>query len=194
MQSGSPPDGGVGARADERQTLYSVAAPRSLGVIGFYLVLILGLIYASYAQAYSSVPYITELLVVVLLLFLARYASTRYSLDAETLSAWRLFGSRRVRLEEVRKIEFANLRDLGPVGILGGWGWRGRMWSPLVGRFDSIHTASAGLLVTAGPVPLFISPPDPAAFARELSRRVRSYNETLEVDVGTMAPLRPPRF
>jgi hypothetical protein len=181
------------SRADERRTRYVVWAPKSPGVIGFYLALVLGLAYATYAHSFSSQPYVTEFLVAVLLIFLVRYASTRYTLGAETLSAWRAFGSRKVPLEEIRKIEFANLRDLGPVSVLGGWGWRGRMWSPIVGRFDSIHTASPGLLVSAGAVPLFISPPDPEAFARELSRRVRSYNDAVEFIVPS-APRPPPRY
>ena len=49
---------------------------------------------------------------------------------------------------------------------------------------DAIYTDSRGLLVTGGSVPLFLSPHDPTAFARELSRRVRSYTGPLEVDVG----------
>ncbi len=117
---------------------------------------------------------------------LGRYLSTSYRVDDTSLSAWRLLGGRRVRLDEVRKIEYASLRDLAPTGgLLGSWGWRGRMWSPVVGRFDSIYTdASRGLLVSAGDVPLYISPRDPDAFARELSRRVRSYSGRLAVDVG----------
>ena len=64
------------------------------------------------------------------------------------------------------------------------------MWSPVIGRFDSIHTdAVRGVLVTAGEYPLYVSPRDPAAFARELSRRVRSYSGRLAVDVGD--PLAP---
>ncbi len=117
---------------------------------------------------------------------LGRYLSTSYRVDDTSLSAWRVLGGRRVRLDEVRKIEYASLRDLAPTGgLLGSWGWRGRMWSPVVGRFDSIYTdASRGLLVSAGDVPLYISPRDPEAFARELSRRVRSYSGRLAVDVG----------
>ncbi|MFI5418327.1 MAG: hypothetical protein ACHQ2Y_05470 [Candidatus Lutacidiplasmatales archaeon] len=173
---------------------WSAPAAVPVLVIGFYAVLILVLAYATTRPAASSFPYITELLAVILLLFLARMLSTRYTLDADQLHAWRLFGSRRVRLEEVRKIEFANLRDLGPISFIGSWGWRGRMWSTVVGSFDSIHTVSRGLLITAGAVPLFISPADPVAFARELSRRVRSYTGPLEVDVGAQRPANPSVF
>jgi len=103
-------------------------------------------------------------------------------MDAETLSARRLFGSRRVRLEEVRRIELANLRDLGPIGVIGTWGWRGRVWSPVIGTFDCIHTVSPGVLVSVGAVPMFLSPTDPKGFARELSRRARSWGVELEPD------------
>ena len=122
----------------------------------------------------------------LLVLFLARYVSTSYSLDDTHLSARRIFGGRRVRLADIRKIEFSSMRDLGPTGgMFGSWGWRGRMWSPQLGRFDAIYTdASHGVLVTVGEVPLFITPRDPTEFARELSRRVRSYSGRLLVDVG----------
>jgi PH (Pleckstrin Homology) domain-containing protein len=122
----------------------------------------------------------------LLVLFLARYVSTTYSLNDTFLSAWRIFGGRRVRLSEIRKIEFSNMRELGPTGgVFGSWGWRGRMWSPQLGRFDAIYTdATHGILVTVGEVPLFITPNDPTEFARELSRRVRSYTGRLLVDVG----------
>ncbi|MGI0128848.1 MAG: hypothetical protein ACREEC_01610, partial [Thermoplasmata archaeon] len=66
-----------------------------------------------------------------------------------------------------------------------------RMWSPVVGSFDSIHTRSSGVMVFAGDVPLFVSPRDPAAFALELSRRVRSYNPEVELGPGVPAGVRP---
>jgi energy-coupling factor transporter transmembrane protein EcfT len=130
--------------------------------------------------------WVPVLLVAVTFLFLARYLSTTYSMNDSFLRAARILGGRRVRLEEVRKIEYANLRDLGSTGgMLGGWGWRGRMWSPLVGHFDAIFTdPSQGLLVSADGAPLYITPVDRVAFARELSRRVRSYTGPLEADVG----------
>lgn len=63
------------------------------------------------------------------------------------------------------------------------------MWSPTIGQFDAIYTDPAkGLLVTAGEVPLYLSPRDPDEFARELSRRVRSYTGPLQVDVGYPTP------
>jgi hypothetical protein len=117
---------------------------------------------------------------------LVRYLSTTYSIDGVYLHAWRLLGGVRVRLDRVRRIEYVSLRDLSPTGgIFGSWGWRGRMWSPLIGRFDAIYTDGArGILVTAGEFPLYFSPHNPDAFARELSRRVRSYTGRLAVDVG----------
>ena len=122
----------------------------------------------------------------LLTIFLLRYVSTTYSLNDTHLSAWRIFGGRRVPLAEIRKIQYSSMRDLGPTGgIFGSWGWRGRMWSPQIGRFDAIYTdASKGLLVTVGEVPMYITPVDLTEFARELSRRVRSYSGRLVADVG----------
>ncbi len=162
----------------DEQGRYVVYGPRSVAVIGLYLVLVGLLVYLNTGTAYAY-PGVPLLLAAILLVYLARYLTTRYVLDAETLSALRLFGSRRVRLEEVRNIEFANLRDLGPIGLFGTWGWRSRVFSPVLGPFDAIHTDSRGLLVTVGRVPLFVSPRDPPGFARELSRRARSWGVEL---------------
>lgn len=132
---------------------------------------------------YWWAPWFLAALIVVML---ARYLSTTYRIDDVELRARRLMGGRRIRLADVRQIEYTSLRDLSPGGtFVGGWGWRGRMWSPRIGRFDTVHTDAAfGLLVTAEDVPLYLSPRDPEAFARELSRRVRSYTGRLAVDVG----------
>lgn len=162
----------------------SQRAPLSAGTVGVYLFFAGLLLLTARIASISAFPFINEILAGAFLLFLIRYASTRYWIDADRLRASRLFGSRTVPLEEVRRIEFGNLRDLTPVGLVGTWGWRGRMWSPTLGSFDAIHTVSSGLVISAGAVPLFISPRDPASFARELSRRVRSYTGPLEVDVG----------
>lgn len=158
----------------------------SWGVVGVYvfmLIVILLLFRDSGGSAYWWVPWF---LAVVAVVMLVRYLSTRYRIDDTDLRAWRIFGNRRIPLNQVRRIEYTALRDLAPVGMLqGAWGWRGRMWSPRIGPFDAIHTdASIGLLVSAGSVPLFISPKNPQGFARELSRRVRSYTGRLDVDVG----------
>lgn len=158
-------------------------APRSAAVIGFYAVLI-GLLLWLEPRTSFAIPSLPLLLAAILAVYLARYLTTRYVLDAETLGALRLFGSRRVRLEEVRAIELANLRDIGSIGMFGTWGWRSRVFSPLLGPFETIHTVSSGLLVTVGAVPLFISPRDPTAFGRELSRRARSW--------GVELPAEPP--
>ena len=105
---------------------------------------------------------------IFLLLSLARYLSTHYRIDDVHLRASRILGGAKVRLDQVRRIEYVSLRDLSPTtGIIGSWGWRGRMWSPFIGRFDSIHTDAAhGLLISAGDEPLYISPRDTPAFAR----------------------------
>ncbi len=159
-------------------------APRSAVTVGVYLVIAALLLATSRASAVSSFPFVSEILAALFLVFLLRYVSTRYWLDAESLTAWRLFGSRRIRFEQIRRIEYGNLRDLSPVGFFGSWGWRGRMWSPVLGPFDSVYTVPQGLVVYAGAVPLFLSPRNPPAFARELSRRVRSVAGPLPVDVG----------
>jgi hypothetical protein len=135
----------------------------------------------------TSSEWIPLVIVALLLFFLARYLTTRYRVDDTYVRAWRLLGGQKVALDRIRRIEYASLRDLSPTGFLGSWGWRGRMWSPIIGTFDVIQTESAGLLVSGGIYPLFISPRDPAAFARELSRRVRSYSGRLAVDVGDPA-------
>jgi hypothetical protein len=140
----------------------------------------------------SAEPWTPALLGAVLLLFLLRYLSTTYTIDATYVRAWRILGGQKVALKEVRRIEPVSLRDLSATGFFGAWGWRGRMWSPRIGAFDSIHTDTAGLLVSGGRVPLFISPDDPDAFAEELSRRVRSVSGTLTEDPEpAVAPAAP---
>lgn len=163
----------------------------SLAVVLVYLILIglvLGVILPRRATILIWVPYFLTALLAFLLL---RYLSTHYSIDDSYLRATKLLGGRRIPLEEVRRIEYASLRDLVPVGFMSGmgsWGWRGTQWSAVVGEFDSVYTDPArGLLITAGANPLYISPNHLEDFARELSRRVRSYTGDLAVDVG-----RPP--
>ncbi len=160
--------------------------------VGAYLVLlvIIVVIFRNSTAQYW-VPYA---LIGVVVLLLLRYLSTRYVIDDAHLYARRFLGGRRLALEDVRQIDYASIRDLSPVGFFGSWGWRGRMWSPRIGSFDSIYTDTFGLLVSPGEVPLFISPSDPAGFARELSRRVRSFSGPLEVDVGDPAKQRTPGF
>lgn len=162
----------------------SNSAPWSIGTVVAYLAIIVLLLVTARASQVSNFPFINEVLAGLFAVFLLRYVSTRYRLDADQLRAWRAFGSRTIKYEAVRRIVYANLRELGPVSYIGSWGWRGRMWSPFVGKFDSIYTVSSGLMVFAGATPLFISPKDPPTFARELSRRVRSYTGPLEEDVG----------
>jgi len=132
-------------------------------------------------KAPSTEPWVPDFLGLVVLLFLVRYLTTFYTIDATYVRAWRILGGQRVRLKQVSKIEHGSLRDLSATGFFGSWGWRGRMWSPRIGQFDSIQTDSAGLLISGGKVPLFISPNDPDAFAEELSRRVRSVSGSLRV-------------
>ena len=155
-------------------------------MVGTYVVLILIVIVILPHSSTLLYEWAPAVLGGLLALFLARYLSTAYSLDDTHLSAWRILGGRRVRLSEVRKIEYSSMRDLGPTGgVFGSWGWRGRMWSPQLGRFDAIYTdAARGILVTVGEVPLYITPVDLPGFARELSRRARSYSGRLLTDVG----------
>jgi len=146
-----------------------------------FLILVAGLLLPHSGLAL----WVLGLILFLFVFFLARYLSTTYSLDDTHLRAWRLAGSRRVRLDTVRRIEYGSMRELSPTGFLGSWGWRGRMWSPSVGSFDAVYTDPAkGLLVTGEGVPIYISPTDLQEFARELSRRVRSYSGRLQVDVG----------
>jgi hypothetical protein len=157
----------------------------SLWNVGAHVVLILLVVlFVHNPGGQYWVPYA---LIALLFLLLMRYLSTVYGIDDAYLRASRILGGRRVALRDVRQIEYMSLRDLSPVGIFGSWGWRGRMWSPRIGTFDSIYTDTFGLLVSTGEVPMFISPADPAGFARELSRRVRSFTGPLAVDVGDPA-------
>jgi hypothetical protein len=183
---GSPPAPGPAPRTahSDREGRWVSHAPLSYGVVGMYVFLILILYLVGRAAGPTIIPDPILFVVAILALFLARYASTTYSMDADQLLAWRLFGSRSVPLSEIRRIELANLRNLGPVSFWGGWGWRGRTWSPTVGTFDSIYTISPGVLIHEGSVPLFVSPKDPVEFATELSRRVRSYNDAVEIGPG----------
>ncbi|MCI4366350.1 MAG: PH domain-containing protein [Thermoplasmata archaeon] len=159
---------------------------RSYGVIGVYIVLAVIILYFVRTSTLdNSSPVLSYALIGVTIFFLVRYLSTQYVLGTSALKAWRLFGSRTIEFATIRKIEFANLRDLGAIGMFASWGYRGRVWSPIIGHFDAVYTDSRGLLVTAGEYPLFLSPEDPERFAQELSRRVRSYTGPLEVDVGS---------
>lgn len=176
-------DGGqYGSRAG-----YSIAV-----IVTYFILLILAIITIPGTLITNGawIPYVVDFLI---LFFLVRYLSTYYSMDSDYLRASRILGSRRVDLHEVRRIQFVYLSDLSPGGFFGSWGWRGRMWTPSLGKIDAIYTSPKGLLVTGGTVPLFISPHDPAAFARELSRRVRSYRGMLSIDDGAppgSAPVR----
>jgi hypothetical protein len=155
--------------------------------VGIYVVLAVALVVVVAREPGVADAYLVYLVTALIVFLLARYLSTAYRLDAETLAATRILGGARMRLADVRKIEFAQLRELAPVGFFGAWGWRGRMWSPVTGAFDALYTAPNGLLITGGENPLFISPARPDEFARELSRRVRSHRGPLEVDAGRPA-------
>jgi len=152
--------------------------------VAIYVIFLVVIYFLVRTEPLSTGAWLPWLLTFVVVLFLARYFSTMYTIDDTHLRAWRILGGQRMALSDIRKIEYSQLRDLSPTGFFGAWGWRGRMWSPTVGRFDSIHTEARGLLVSGADYPLFISPRDPVAFARELSRRVRSYSGRLAVDVG----------
>ena len=174
----APEDSGSVAPPLDSEGRYVDWAPRSWGVVGLYIALILLILLLIQGPGYDS-PYLSLLLAAVLAVYLIRYLTTHYVMDAETLSARRLFGSRTVRLETIRSVELANLRELGTMGMFGTWGWRSRVYSTFVGSFDSIHTVSPGVLISSGNVPMFLSPHDPVAFARELSRRARSWGVDL---------------
>ena len=164
-----------------RPVPFRMPARLSVGIVVFYLILIGALTYLGTYRITN--PLVAEVLVAALIIFLGRYLSTRYRLDSHTFGALRLFGSRRIPIDEIRHAAHANLRDLGPVSFLGSWGWRGRMWSAQLGSFDTVHTNSDGLLISGGDgVPVFISPQDPMAFLTELSRRVRSYHPELYLE------------
>jgi hypothetical protein len=166
---------------------YRAAGELSYVTIGVYVVLILVLYFVVRPSPAVAYPYGIDAVVVITLFFLVRYLSTSYSIDDVHLRAWRIAGGRKIRLADVRKIEAIRLRDLSPTGFFGSWGWRGRMWSPSIGPFDAVYSDPTGLLVTADGVPIFISPRHVGEFARELSRRVRSYTGPLPVDAGAPA-------
>jgi hypothetical protein len=163
---------------------YWVGGQLSAITIGVYAFLILILYFVVLRSPAISYPEGIEFVIALTVFFLVRYLSTSYSIDDEYLRTFRIAGGRRIRLADVRKIEYTRLRDLSPTGFFGAWGWRGRMWSPVIGPFDAVYTDPTGILVTAGEFPIFISPRHTADFARELSRRVRSYTGPLAVDAG----------
>jgi len=161
-------------------------ASLSATVVGVYVVLLLLIIVVVGARSSIGFSWVTFLLIIVTLLFLVRYLSTSYVIDDTTLIARTIFGRTRVDLQEVRAIEYASLRDLAPTGGgIAGWIWRGKLYSQTIGEFETVYTdPGSGVLVTAGAYPLYISPRRPREFARELSRRVRSYTGPLLKDVG----------
>jgi hypothetical protein len=180
-----PPKPGPSREVDLEGT-YRMRASFSVGVVVAYAILIALVLAVVAPRVQHGYTWVTYLLVGLLLLFLARYLSTSYTLNDTHLHAWTILGGVRVPLDEVRAIEYASLRDLSPTGgWLASWVMRGKMYSPVIGEFDMVFTeAASGVLVTAGPYPLYISPRRPEEFARELSRRVRSYTGPLLKDVG----------
>ncbi len=166
------------------QGRYRVGSEISYITVGVYVVMILILFLVLHSGTSLIYPWGLELVILVTAFFLVRLLSTYYVIDDTYLRARRIAGGRRMRLADVRKIEIIRLRDLSPTGIFGSWGWRGRMWSPRIGPFDAVYADPTGVLVTGGEEPLFVSPRHPSDFARELSRRVRSYTGPLAVDAG----------
>ncbi len=181
-----PREAGAARRSAARTTregIYHDRGRLSYTVIGVYAFLIVLLFYVASQSGHAFWAIVVVLLLFVF--FLVRYISTTYSLGDTHLRAWRFFGNRRIRLDSVNRIEYGSMRDLAPTGFFGSWGWRGRMWSSEIGQFDAFYTDAAhGLLVSGEGVPIYISPIDVDEFARELSRRVRSYKGSLAVDVG----------
>jgi hypothetical protein len=173
----------------DRDGVYHDRGRLSYAVIGVYVFLILVAILI--IPHSSSTLWALVVIVLLFVFFLGRYLSTTYSMNDLVLKAGRIAGSRRIRLDSISKIEFGSMRELSATGFIGSWGWRGRMWSPFIGAFDAVYTDPVkGLLVTGDGVPLYISPNDLDEFARELSRRVRSYTGRLPIDVGD--PQGPP--
>lgn len=171
--------------------VYRARGRFSVAVVVVYVVLLLVLLFVVVpreATTFAWVPYFLSALIVFLVV---RYLSTTYRIDESELRAARLLGGRKIPLDQIRRIEYSALRDLAATGMLalGPIGWHGRLWSPVIGEFDTVFTdAGRGLLVTAAGNPLYISPQNPEEFARELSRRVRSYTGPLEKDVGHPGP------
>jgi Bacterial PH domain len=180
-----PPEGPPAGTIDA-EGRFHMRASYSATVIGVYVFMIVLVVYVVGFRSSIGFSWVTYLLLAVTVLFLLRYLSVSYVLDDTRLTARTLFGNSRVVLEEVRSIEYASLRDLAPTG--GGifsWVWRGKLYSQTIGDFDAVFTDAAfGILVTAGAYPLYISPRRPQEFARELSRRARSYTGPLRKDVG----------
>jgi len=172
---------------------FRMRASLSAGVIGAYALMLLLIVYVVGFRTTVGFGWVTYFLLAVTILFLARYLSVTYAIDDTNLVARTMFGTHRWPLEEIRGIEYASLRELAPTGgLLSSWVWRGKMYSPTIGEFELVFTeAASGLLVTASPYPLFISPRVPKEFARELSRRVRSYTGPLLKDVGQPSGAEP---
>ncbi len=163
-----------------------MAGRRSIGVFVAYSLLLLLILFLVAPELHGIYVLGTLVLLVILVFYLARYLSVYYTLDDTHFRAHQILGGRRIPFEEIRAIEYGSLRDLSPTGgIFSTWVGRGKMYSPTIGEFDAIYTEPArGLLVGAGAYPLYISPADRDEFARELSRRVRSYTGPLLKDVG----------
>jgi len=166
-----------------REGIYYDRGRLSITAIGMYVVLLLLMIVL--LQRTDITLWAVGVILFLVVFFLARYLSTTYSMNDTHFRSWRVGGSRRIRLESIHRIEYGSMRELAATGFFGPWGWRGRMWSPSVGAFDAVYTDPVrGLLLSGEGVPIYISPNDLDGFARELSRRVRSYTGPLEVDVG----------
>lgn len=177
---------GTSTPSEDLEGLIRVYPRRGWGVPVLYVILIV-LIDLEIARLGISV-FATDLLIAILLIYLLRDLSIVYTVDTDHLNAWRLFGWRRVPLDSIRLVERRSLRELAPVGIIGTWGWRSRLWSPREGRFDAIHTFHDGLLVHGEGVPLFISPRDPDGFARLLNARAPGLASDEHAPLPTSAP------
>ena len=166
-----------------REGVYYDRGRLSYTVVGMYVVLFVLMVLI--LPHTGDALWVVGLLLFLIAFFLVRYLTTTYSMNDTFLRSWRVGGSRRIHLESIRRIEYGSMRELAPTGFVGSWGWRGRMWSPRIGSFDAVYTDPVqGLLLSGEGVPIYISPNDLDGFARELSRRVRSYTGALDVDVG----------
>lgn len=137
-----------------------------VGTYGFMILVVLLLWWGRELNDYGA-----GVLLLLLGIYLARFLSIRYVVTAHHLAAKRLFGSRRVELKSIRRVDQISLREISPVSWTGGWGWRSRMWSPIMGAFDNLSTVYQGLMVHGEGVPFLISPTDREAFLKVLEER-----------------------
>lgn len=166
-----------------KHTFRSAVPWATVGTYIFFVIVILILWH------YRTIPEDGAIaLVALLLVYLGRFLSLTYKIEDGQVKALRLFGSRREPLSSVRKVEVDSLRNLSPVSMLGGWGWRSRMWSPHIGAFDNLSTIHQGVIVYADGAPFFISPKDIDGFLKQLDESCGGKLLNLGRDEGPLYP------